>query len=254
MRRDQNELTRIARPPSSGFTLVELLVVISVIALLIALLLPTLARARESARAIQCGSNLRQTFPGFLGYAEDHNRWWAVAAGNWDNPTFARVVMRQLGLPYVGEQSGHTDFDAPLYSRVLRAEERDNSIMKCPTEAGMGFENAWGGINATSYRYNSGRRIYYGLGLGDRYTERNDIWRERLGRIRTSWIGNPANTFVIADGIYQHGQFEYNFDNLSTIDRMGTYHRGGANFLWADGHVTHMQPTEVNEDHFDRRR
>lgn len=54
-----------------GFTLVELLVVTSVIALLIALLLPALSRARESARVIQCASNLRQVSLATSGYLAD---------------------------------------------------------------------------------------------------------------------------------------------------------------------------------------
>ena len=52
-----------------GFSLVELLVAIGIIAVLIAILLPTLSRAREQARRAQCLSNLRQVHAAFLFYA-----------------------------------------------------------------------------------------------------------------------------------------------------------------------------------------
>jgi prepilin-type N-terminal cleavage/methylation domain-containing protein/prepilin-type processing-associated H-X9-DG protein len=55
-----------------GFTLVELLVVIGVIALLVGILLPVLGRARESANRAVCLSNLRQTHQALLLYAQAH--------------------------------------------------------------------------------------------------------------------------------------------------------------------------------------
>jgi len=57
-----------------GFTLIEILVVVAIIALLIAILLPSLARAKAMGRMVQCQSNLRQVSVGFCTYALGDNK------------------------------------------------------------------------------------------------------------------------------------------------------------------------------------
>jgi prepilin-type N-terminal cleavage/methylation domain-containing protein len=59
----------VCRP---AFTLIEMLVVVGIIALLVAILMPSLARAREQARAAACLSNLKQQGIGFSAYSADH--------------------------------------------------------------------------------------------------------------------------------------------------------------------------------------
>jgi len=57
-----------------AFTVIELLVVISIIALLIAILLPSMGKAREASRRVVCAANLHQTGTAHLAWAADHSR------------------------------------------------------------------------------------------------------------------------------------------------------------------------------------
>jgi len=109
---------------AKGFTLIELLVVISIIALLLAILLPSLGRAKEQARTTRCLANLKQIGLAMHAYAGDYDYLLPRAELRPGVAIYTGIDMRWpvLFMPYVGGLSDNFEnyyelkiFDCPSY-------------------------------------------------------------------------------------------------------------------------------------------
>ncbi len=143
--------TRSAKPGRVGFTLVELLVVITIIALLVALLLPAVMSARGAGRRMQCKNNLRNIGLAMLSETEAQGRF--PASGNWKagRPHHNWVVTLLAWLERA-DIADRWDFDRPSDDP---ANERLASItlpiLVCPDD-----DTAVPGEGNLSYVVNSG--------------------------------------------------------------------------------------------------
>ena len=115
-----------------AFTLVELLVVIAIIAILAALLLPTLGRAKESARAIACLSNLHQIGIALQIYVSENNNKLPVMRDVSTDPAVAATNT------------------FPAIHKVLVTQLGNTNVLRCPSDLQKFFEQT-----GSSYTWNS---------------------------------------------------------------------------------------------------
>jgi len=175
---------------SNGFTLVELLVVITIIGILIALLLPAVQSAREAARQAQCKNNIKQLALGCLQHEENNRHFptggWGFA---WTGDADRGADWRQPGgwiynvLPYVEQQSLH-DLGAGMSFEEKKPYNLQRlgvplGVLHCPTRRQAKtypWPHSWPPANVSAVPTLVGKTDYAANG-GHYYTGPGDPYR-----------------------------------------------------------------------------
>jgi prepilin-type N-terminal cleavage/methylation domain-containing protein/prepilin-type processing-associated H-X9-DG protein len=128
---DRIQRTRVShRFTTAGFTLVELLVVIGIIAVLIGVLLPALSRAREQSKRVQCLSNLRQLGMAMVNYSIE-NKGGLPAVSSRSEPRVEDWIYWQKDRPTFSAAQGPGRFSD---SRIAKYINRNEALLFCPSD------------------------------------------------------------------------------------------------------------------------
>lgn len=221
-----------------SFTLMELLIVITIIAILAALLLPVLNKARESARGTACSGNMKQLGTGIIMYAGDNQDW--LPTTGWYSAWTGHIA------PYVGVKYDRNDSSqCRVFAEgdCLKFKNR-KGVFICPsTDTSWSSAVQSGGPWGTSYAPSK---------KGDPDFSRpeingspNDGWiKHDGGKLNTKKLSKVTNgSAILADKNYQQyidPNLPYFFSgqySLFHTDSLGFKHNLGSNITFSDGSV-----------------
>ena len=193
----------------AAFTLVEVLIVISIMALLMAILIPSLARARENARSVICRSNLTEWGRVMMIYAEQHGD---------------HLPYEDRGEEYIGRICW---FDAMDWTATTT--EAPEGVKACPTVRRSDPERE------ESFRMNSK--------LAE--TNKKSLYYQPYRRLNT--LIKPRQTVLLFDGDVGGDKISFKGRWRLGNDDVNYRHNRATNFLFTDWHVENLKRHVVQE-------
>jgi prepilin-type N-terminal cleavage/methylation domain-containing protein/prepilin-type processing-associated H-X9-DG protein len=205
-----------------AFTLIELLIVISIIALLLAIMVPTLSKARSISRRTACQSNLKQIDYAIRVYAQNNQEIYPCAQDPVSTDPYCWLWMgrgwRAFVAPYIG---GHIDANNP---GVLLCPEDKTSPQK---------------YESTSYSYSMA--FYHSPGQIDDMNSIQQTYSNPVDSIpqRLTSVAHPSQKILIGEWLSNHLRLDEGPDP-------GWWGWDGQrNFLLADGHIEFIEAEDI---------
>jgi prepilin-type N-terminal cleavage/methylation domain-containing protein len=224
------------RRARGAFTLIELLVVIAVIALLIGMLLPSLAKARQNAQSTVCISNIRQFSIAAASYANDYKDqlWPANVWARLPDPDAPGKHLPGMFYQYV--ENAHDVGGCPLNRRVGKQ--------------GQGGKNLWGGDTRVDFDYTMiGAVEGAKTGLQTRMAYLTDPSVYSVGANPPAKLADDSNltlfpgTPIFAEESTWWYNEQYTDGNFSNEDEVTRRHFDGGSVAYLEGHAGNFRPS-----------
>lgn len=230
-----------------AFTLIELLVVIAIIAILAAMLLPALSKAKEKAMRISCVNNMRQVGLGFNMYIQENNDLIPYAV--FKNP-FGATPWDDLVATYLGINLSSADMTATMFPTNISSK-----ILLCPGDNIKRSLSYVPGVDLTSIartycmpRPSGNSYPNPGCGVAVGY----DIVLPSLpGKCKAGVVAAPSGTIMLAEDP-QTGNVagDCDYAAVGSIDQMRSgapisIHKSLFSWLFVDGHVEALKDLQT---------
>jgi len=217
-----------------AFTLIELLTVIAIVAILVAILIPTIGHMRESARSALCVQNLKSIGTAFQLYAADNHGLYPALRWRADASDPDKAGDPRYNPTHKNWQVELTPYQSRAVATLGKLDSGADSYVFCPEfVARYKDDPRWKSTVSTCAGYGMNANI----GIAGVY----DL------RFRRDLIVHPSRTILVGDSDDYHIDITSKF--TPSASKLGGYgsgdpvrHGGGANYLFADGHVETLSP------------